>query len=78
MLWRARHRFLSFWQCTDHDPWAAATRLVDHCKFRRDVFGNQAFLPMVQGRTLPNEDVAVLRRGLVQILPDDTSDRPVL
>jgi hypothetical protein len=59
-------------------PEAAAKRLVDYWRIRREIFGRQrAFLPMtLQGAM--SEDIDVLKAGVIVLLPPDKHGRPVL
>jgi hypothetical protein len=53
---------------------AAARRLVLYWEFRKELFGERAFLPMTQleNGALSEDDVAVLQTGYLALLPDDT------
>ena len=70
-------RFLRF---TNFDPWAAALRLAKYWKMRREIFGNQAFLPMTLtgDGALSEEDITVIRAGSLVLLPYDNEGRSVL
>jgi hypothetical protein len=68
----------AFWRCTSGDAWAAARRLVEYWTVRKETFGSRAFLPCRMGSLLDKEDVQTLHKGIIHILPDDVSGRPVL
>jgi len=68
-------RFHSF------NSWAAAQRLAAYWKFRFEVFGHRALLPMdLSGKgAIPPEDVRLLMQsGVLMMLPNDSSGRSVL
>ena len=64
----------------DYNLHSAALRLVNYWRLRKDVFGERAFLPMVQsGRgALTRDDVVVLRSGAIAVLPKDNAGRTVV
>lgn len=70
--------------CTDlstlhHLCQAAARRLARHWDVRCQLFGDRAFLPMVQSEgALTAVDVTNLEQGVAQLLPSDAMERPVL
>lgn len=69
---------LKFLRCCEFDVEAAAKRLIEYWKVRRDLFGEQrAFLPMTLGQAM-EADRPALEKAVVQILPDDSFGRPVL
>jgi hypothetical protein len=53
---------------------AAARRLVSYWEFRKELYGERAFLPMTQLKNgaLSEDDVAVLQTEYLVLLPDDT------
>lgn len=67
-------RFHSF------NSWAAARRLAAYWKFRFEVFGHRALLPIdLSGAgAIPPEDVRLLQTGALMMLPHDPSGRSVL
>jgi hypothetical protein len=68
---------VAFWRCENQNPWGAAHRLVDYWKRRKQFFGEKAFLPMAMGAAMSGDDLDALHIGLIQLLPDDESGRPV-
>jgi hypothetical protein len=57
---------------------AAARRLIGYWRHRKFCFGaDKAFLPMTIDGAM-QDDVDVLRKGIVHILPDDEHSRAVL
>ena len=64
----------------DYNVHAAARRIVHYWRLRKELFGERAFLPMVQsGRgALTRDDVVVLRSGAVAVLPKDNAGRTVV
>ena len=69
---------VDFLRSENGNPQAAAERLVDYWRIRREIFGRQrAFLPMtLQGAMA--EDIDVLKTGVIVLLPPDKHGRPVL
>eukprot|EP00977_Amphora_coffeiformis_P011113 scaffold2657_cov89-Amphora_coffeaeformis.AAC.7 len=67
-------RFHSF------NSWAAARRLAAYWKYRFDVFGHRALLPIdLSGKgAVPPEDVRLMQSGVLMILPKDVSGKTVL
>jgi hypothetical protein len=58
----------------------AARRLVRYWEMRQQIFGDMAFLPMVQTGhgALTAEDVEHLRRGPCMVLPKDANGSTVV
>jgi hypothetical protein len=70
---------LLFLRCEDYDAMAAAVRMTKYWKTRCKIFGERAFLPMTQSDgALTDDDVEVLRRGALQLLPPDAMGRQVV
>jgi hypothetical protein len=69
-----------FLRCEKFNASAAAQRLINYWGARCEIFGDRAFLPMVQtGKgTLSRDDMVVLKTGSVAILPDHESGRVVM
>ena len=67
-------RFHSF------NSWAAAKRLATYWRYRFEVFGHRAFLPIdLSGRgAVPAEDVRTMQSGTIMMLPNDLSGKSVL
>jgi hypothetical protein len=71
---------LPFLRCNDFDAIAAAKQMVDYWNLRAKIFGDRAFLPMIQGGcgALTNDDIVVLSSGSAALLPNDSKRRSVL
>jgi hypothetical protein len=69
-----------FLRCEKFNATAAAQRLIKYWDVRCEIFGDRAFLPMVQTGTgaLSRDDVVVLKTGSVAILPNHESGRVVM
>jgi hypothetical protein len=71
----------SFWvflRCENHDPWAAAQRLVQYWTLRRQIFGpEKAYLPLTLDGAMA-DDIQYLQKGFVYTLPSDQHGRPVV
>ena len=68
----------SFLRAARWDPWAAASRLVGHWKFRRDLFGpDRAFLPMTLEGAM-RDDRHVFALGGCALLPPDAAGRSAI
>lgn len=69
-------RFLA---CEDGNVDKAAHRLVLYWKYRKELFGDRAFKPMLQTGTgaLSDDDIEILLTGAAAILPLDLNGRPV-
>jgi hypothetical protein len=70
----------SFLRCEKFNATAAAERLIKYWDARCEIFGDRAFLPMVQTGTgaLSQDDMVVLKTGSVVILPNHESGRVVM
>jgi hypothetical protein len=71
---------IAFLRCEKFNASAAAQRLIKYWGARCEIFGDRAFLPMVQtGKgTLSRDDMVVLKTGSVAILPNHESGRVVM
>jgi hypothetical protein len=69
-----------FLRCEKFNASDAAQRLIKYWDARCEIFGDRAFLPMVQtgNGTLSRDDMVVLKTGSVAILPNHESGRVVL
>ena len=69
-----------FLLCEDGDVDKAARRLVSYWDYRKELFGDRAFKPMLLTGTgvLSDEDIEILMTGAVAILPPDLDGRPVV
>jgi len=69
-----------FLRCENFNGKAAAMRLTHYWKIRSLIFQDRAFLPLTQtgNDALIEEDTALLRDGLIQILPSDPMGRGVI
>lgn len=64
----------------DHDPWAAASRLVAYWERRKELFGDRAFLPLdIMDATgaLSFNDLEAMATGVLVQLPQDALGRDV-
>jgi hypothetical protein len=68
-----------FLRCEKFNASAAARRLIKYWNIRCEIFGDRAFLPMVQTGTgaLSRDDMVVLKTGSVVILPNHESGHVV-
>jgi hypothetical protein len=69
-----------FLRCEKFNASDAAQRLIKYWDARCEIFGDRAFLPMVQtgNGALSRDDMVVLKTGSVAILPNHESGRVVL
>jgi hypothetical protein len=69
-----------FLRCEKFNATAAAHRLTKYWGARCEIFGDRAFLPMVQTGTgaLSRDDMVVLKTGSVVVLPNHESGRVVM
>jgi hypothetical protein len=69
-----------FLRCEKFNSTAAAVRLIKYWDVRCEIFGDRAFLPMVQTGTgaLSRDDMVVLKTGSVVVLPNHESGRVVV
>jgi hypothetical protein len=69
-----------FLRCEKFNASAAAQRLIKYWDFRCEIFGDRAFLPMVQTGTgaLSRDDMVVLKTGSVVILSNHESGQVVI
>lgn len=69
---------LGFLRSTNWDAWAAAKRLVDYWKLRKDIFGaSKAFLPITLTGALAG-DIYFLEQARIMALPVDRQGRGTL
>jgi hypothetical protein len=70
----------SFLRCEKFNATAAAERLLKYWDVRCEIFGDRAFLPMVQtgAGALSRDDMVVLKTGSVVILPNHESGRVIM
>jgi hypothetical protein len=71
---------IGFLRCEKFNASAAARRLIKYWHIRCEIFGDRAFLPMIQTGTgaLSRDDMVVLKTGSAAILPDHGSGRAVI
>jgi hypothetical protein len=71
---------IAFLRCEKFNATAAAHRLIKYWDARCEIFGDRAFLPMVQTGTgaLSRDDMVVLKTGSVVILPNHESGQVVM
>ena len=71
---------IAFLQVAKWDPWAVAQRYVNYWQHRKQLFGEDRFLlPMrLTNGALTNDDLQLLRRGLLLTSPNDEAGRCVI